>query len=586
MRSLFCGREREMALLQAAWDKARNIEQPAPQLVVLMGESGLGKTRIVQEFYRWLSTTHDATEPAGYWPDDLGQADNNLKVNPDPSDCDNSEPMPFLWWGLRLNDPGQRNACIGSSVLSTYDKVLISHLNPVEKRLREVARQTESGIALASAMVDVGLSFIPGVGATIGLVKLAAEKCSELSATNRENKGDQQSISTGLLEQRELKSISDRILDGIEVLLKGASNTITATPACLLIDDAQFSEADPAVAQFVELLIGRAFLQKWPLMIIVTHWEAEWKTQWQSESGTVAAAIYRYQSLLGADWTPCKLGVFSQDDDLAPMLQHALSGLTTEQQQAILQRTGGNPRHLDEIIRLCRRCEHYFEDEKLVNPLTRQGLEKCLNKSLRLHELIEERFSAMPKMVRRAVSLSSMQGQRFLTDITLEVAQLLALEGANDALHQAENPHSLINTVEEGIADFSQRIFHDIARQRVINEDKADTALRQVLRQRIKLSKGSESSDELSLAVAAELFETSTDKEDRGQAAKAMAAMIKQALERYDYATAHQVAMRFVGGIEVGKWSAEDLSFDQLCDVHDALLTMGENSALLLLPRR
>jgi len=174
MRSPFCGREKEMALLKAAWDKASDSENPQPQLVAILGESGLGKTRITQEFYRWLSTTHDKTEPEGYWPDDLGQEENNLKVNPDPSDCDNNNPMPYLWWGLRLSDPSARNAVQSGSALSHYRNLLTPHLKPMLIKLKEVERQLEGGKSLVNAVVDISLSFIPGAGA-LGSIKTAAE---------------------------------------------------------------------------------------------------------------------------------------------------------------------------------------------------------------------------------------------------------------------------------------------------------------------------------------------------------------------------------------------------------------------------
>jgi len=581
MRSKFCGREADLLVLQQAWEKACNLENPEPQLRVILGESGLGKTRLVQEFYHWLSTTHDPAEPAGYWPDDLGQEIKNLDINPSPADCNNSETMPFLWWGVRLNDPGEHNSINASSALTTFQPILISHLNPVERRLREVARQIESGKSFASAMVDAGLSLIPG-GGVVGMVKLAIEKCVELSSTNRENKDDQQQMTTGQLEQRELKSLSDRIVGGIEVLVTGASKTITATPVCLLIDDAQFSNRDPSVSLCIDQLLQRACQQKWPLMIVVTHWEAEWKQQFQAETGTVAAVIHQHQQLLGDAWHAHTLGTLSKENTLAPMLQNALPGLTAEQQAALLERAGGNPRYLDEIIRLCQRCEHYFEDEELSNALTQKGFDACLNQSLRLHQLIEERFSALPKAVRRAISLSSLQGQRFLTDITLEVAELIAMDEAEDGLHQAENPHSMVSGVQEGIADFSQRIFHDIARSRVVNEELADAALRQVLRQRLKLPDG-EQADELALAVAAGLFEKSEDKQDRQQAALALVEIIENKLAQYDYVSAGQDALRFIEGIEAGSWNTNDVDFWKLWHIHNALKTMGSMKAASLI---
>ena len=49
MRSVFCGREREFAYLREAW---RSVAVGgAPRLEVLVGESGVGESRLVQKFY-------------------------------------------------------------------------------------------------------------------------------------------------------------------------------------------------------------------------------------------------------------------------------------------------------------------------------------------------------------------------------------------------------------------------------------------------------------------------------------------------------------------------------------------------------
>lgn len=53
-RRLFVGRDDELGRLRTAWRKVapEDGSQAEPQLVVLLAESGLGKTRLAQEFYR------------------------------------------------------------------------------------------------------------------------------------------------------------------------------------------------------------------------------------------------------------------------------------------------------------------------------------------------------------------------------------------------------------------------------------------------------------------------------------------------------------------------------------------------------
>ncbi len=77
----FFGREIELDWLKTAWLQVR---QGNPQVCVLCGESGFGKTRIVQAFYSWLSSDPEQ-DPQGYWPDVLLKEGNNLRLNPPPS---------------------------------------------------------------------------------------------------------------------------------------------------------------------------------------------------------------------------------------------------------------------------------------------------------------------------------------------------------------------------------------------------------------------------------------------------------------------------------------------------------------------
>lgn len=85
-----------------------------PRLAVVLGDRGMGKTRLVQEFYRHLSgEVHD---PQNYWPPRLRTSDVAPNMNDDAvrshyeSFSLRERRPPYLWWGLRLPDPENRNA--------------------------------------------------------------------------------------------------------------------------------------------------------------------------------------------------------------------------------------------------------------------------------------------------------------------------------------------------------------------------------------------------------------------------------------------------------------------------------------------
>ena len=62
---VFSGRAAELRQLADAWERVQ-YPQPDPQVVVLLAESGLGKTRLVQEFFARISAEQGADEETSY----------------------------------------------------------------------------------------------------------------------------------------------------------------------------------------------------------------------------------------------------------------------------------------------------------------------------------------------------------------------------------------------------------------------------------------------------------------------------------------------------------------------------------------
>ena len=77
-----------------------------PQFHILLGMTGIGKTRLAQEVYRWLTREHDPRTvecPEGYWPDCFHDVATKDRVNPAFDDRPRP-PIPFLWWGIKFRD--------------------------------------------------------------------------------------------------------------------------------------------------------------------------------------------------------------------------------------------------------------------------------------------------------------------------------------------------------------------------------------------------------------------------------------------------------------------------------------------------
>ena len=83
------GRESELGQLRDAFDAAagaaKGVDGRGPRIVVvLLAESGLGKTRLVQELYLQLASDAVWDPPShDYWPAVLGDQRDGLRVNPE-----------------------------------------------------------------------------------------------------------------------------------------------------------------------------------------------------------------------------------------------------------------------------------------------------------------------------------------------------------------------------------------------------------------------------------------------------------------------------------------------------------------------
>lgn len=472
---MFCGRERELEALMATY---RRVEAgDGPEVAVVLGESGLGKTRLVQEFYARLSTSIDAEGECGYWPDRMVRDGNNLKVNPDPAECNPSQiaNMRFLWWGIRMLDRTGHNAGMGG--LSEAVPLLRPHLEPFAKAKLLGARmkQAATGAAMDIA-VEVANLFTFGL---IGLGKLGVDHAREWKSI-RDAHGALAGFDVAAEHDRQRDNLIDIVLNDLGTLFRCAEEKGEPLPAIILLDDTQWLSGDDITQSFIARLLSRAGAEAWPLLFIATHWEKEWHEDAESDDGRSFASLARQFDR--DDWKPLILG---KEPNLAGMIRAGFPGLSQAQIDLLIEKADGNPRLLDEILRHLQVSRGLFEGRDLANKLTTKGEEATRIRTFDLHSLVAERLSQAPDEVQVAVALSGYQGMQFLSRITAAATARIGGEDYADGLGAAERPYSLVATLEHGLAEFSQRVFYEVAKERlphVVGEEEAVEAIRSVLR--------------------------------------------------------------------------------------------------------
>lgn len=250
-----------------------------PRLIVLSGASGVGKSRIVREFYRRLAA-HQPDPP--YWPRDLTEAGpaataplkyrKVLGPTVDgfvwPSDAVPS----FLWWQVEASrfDSGT----VGAS-LNQFQDVMHSHwpalweayvdrlglgtrlAQAVKKQGKTTVRDlvTDQGIeSLGNAMTGILGTTVPG----LGFILTSAVRAGRYSAARAKSRANLRNDVT-LSDLREEPQLGDSLADALLPLTR-------AVPAIIVLEDAQWADAD--LCQF----IWRLAVSKAPAMVVATAW--------------------------------------------------------------------------------------------------------------------------------------------------------------------------------------------------------------------------------------------------------------------------------------------------------------------------
>lgn len=276
MRDPFRGRESESAwllehfLVCATPDPDGSF--PGPRMAVVIGESGLGKSRLVQELYGRLTSDPGWDPPeVDYWPDAFQASGEELRVVPDMTGHRPKGPPRFAWLGARWRDPRERNHQSRHSILPELRTSLMVHAE-IHRDHQSVwadaaataadAARTHGLGELTGQVVDYALQGIPFGGLLFKLgssaLGFARERIAGPSSVEEETR-------------KERATDASEVLDCFRLLLAARS----AVPVVLWLDDAQWIDDD--TLGFLRQLWAEAQRRHWPLFVVITHWEREWR---------------------------------------------------------------------------------------------------------------------------------------------------------------------------------------------------------------------------------------------------------------------------------------------------------------------
>lgn len=579
----FCGREEQLDALLSCWQEVRG-GLGGPRTVVLLAESGLGKTRLAQQFYaRLVALEQDET---GYWPPRLGTEGNNLLVNPAASGFDGEVAMPFLWWGMRLADPQGHNNVTTGALAAHVDDYLVPHLAAFHKEQRRRQRLLQLAKVGGAVAADAMLDLVP----FLGLLKKVGEVGVELKGIHDEWRQDRRTLDAAALLQQRRDSLVDQLLADFDKLFTGPAGR--RVPAVILVDDAQFSAFDPGVTAFLAALIPAMTAGRWPVLLLVTHWEKEFLAALDpdADAGSPVAGIIDEHSRQELD--AVRVVRLTPIEGLEPLVTARLPGLPADQVRRLVERAGGNPQFLEELLRVAldARSRALFEGRSAAGALTAQGLDTLLSKSVNLHDLVAERYANSPEPVQKAVALAGLQGSTFLRTLVADAAAALeqgavAAADVGSALAEAETPHAYVASLGEDQAAFSQRIYQDVARDFLpafYDEAEALSALRgavaDVMLGRRSLELDREASTAL-MRLGAALYSESPDVEERRIAAHSLHLLSSRFHATGELQVAHVTARRQAALLDTLPDDRLDGDLAWLRAVNDTLAAVGDLAA-------
>ena len=473
LSSEFVGRETDLQYLIDAWIKTKNGQ---PQFEVILADSGFGKTRLIQEFYAWLSQNEDPKGLEGYWPDNLGRNGKSLEINPELNEYECKGEIPWLWWGLRWHDTlGRRNATPSS--LNNYFDKLLRHVGSILDRREEKQLKTQAILSAAAVLLD----FIPGGG-----LLLSASDAWEQVGLYKKLKEQNARMSGAKLQQEEQDRPVEVCIDLLRTILDEDNTEQSVFPVIIILDDAQWM--DVQTKRLLIEILPMAKRNNWPLLIIATHWEKEWQLAFINKDDKQSGRNQEDQSLLPrltkdwraevlADkWVPYSLGKL-QTSDLIPIVTKFLPGLTEQQIIQITEKVDGNPLYLDDvIIYLSQNSRLYFNNKDIRESLSERG-EAALTKIIHGDhmKLIRDRFDNFSQELRLLLSHASFQGIRFIDELMIDVSISLrdfdSPEVAKTELSLAQLPETVINRTAPLITEFRQRAFYELALEKMKEED-------------------------------------------------------------------------------------------------------------------
>ena len=455
----FFGREKELATLRQLWDQATTKDaNVGPRMAIIIAETGYGKTRLIQALYQQLTNDPlwDPTE-VNYWPDAFQELSNQLRVNPDMTKHSPKGPPRFLWAGMRWSPPEERNLEERTCSLPEIRDVLRIHV--------EISRQhsdawTKLKAKAGKAIKKDGISeateqIVDFLGIPFGGLLLKGVKVIGNFATAKP--------SHSFREESEKKAtdITEELLGDFREIFGAMGSGGVVLPTILFLDDAQW--IDPITFKFIGQLWSEAESKKWPLFVVITHWERNWRELFKKPENEHGNSLAYFKEKKGVHFLDLGL---SSNKDLEGYLKQKLTGLTEEQRMLLLDKSGGNFLTLVENVGFLLQNKMNFENGNVQGKLSKGGENKVKTWEENRQKRIEQMFASLSDETKNLLGWSGQLGIKFIKNVVIDFASKQGIEiELNRLIDECIDPLVILGKASEIIREFRHRAFYHVASQ-------------------------------------------------------------------------------------------------------------------------
>lgn len=356
---------------------------------------------------------------------------------------------------MRWSNPGIRNIDDCACQIPRARDMLKFHVNLADQNrtlwehLWSNARRGAKGLIVGEVSTLAADALVPLCGSILmKLLKSGTDFHKERCETAR---------SFAAHEERHL----DDAAEGFAVELRELLGSSAPLPIVLWLDDAHW--IDPLTMKLIRMVMAEGRRGKWPLLVIATHWEREWRTFRVPDRLPNEPRLTDFEHDGDVKVEMLKVGA---DIDLGKLIRIRFPGLDDPQVNLLIEKSARNYLSLVADLAELQSNLAWFNGRDLAQALTPEAVERVRRRPLDRRSRTRARFDALTEDIRVVLGLGSTLGRQFLADVVSDFAAGIVKSEMSAALLLEEciDPLAILSKPNPMLTEFRSDVSFEVAR--------------------------------------------------------------------------------------------------------------------------